>query len=109
MTALDLVAAACPFAEGAAAATLEEAAGDEDLAIEALLSKAPDLRTEPEAWFNFFDADKDGKLSEEELSLAMAVTLKVESVPGYVQQLSASMFKTFDTDGSGAWDMEEFL
>jgi len=71
----------------------------------------PDLKSNKEAWFRYWDEDGSGTLSREELLRSLVITFKLHV---NLEQLKAlwdvldALWYLFDPDGSGDIDMAEF-
>lgn len=72
----------------------------------------PDMRTDKDGWYRYWDEDNDGTLQQEEVVRALLKTLKLTTNQDRVRQMRetiAAIWPIFDTDGSGSVDQEEFL
>lgn len=72
----------------------------------------PDIRTNRQAWFSYWDEDDSGTLDKEEVVRALLKTLRLTSDPARVSQMRSSVdaiWCLFDDDGNGTVDRDEFL
>jgi hypothetical protein len=75
-------------------------------------AEIPDMRTDKNGWYQYWDEDNDGTLNREEVVRALLKTLKLTSDQGRVRQMRetiGAVWPIFDTDGSGTIDRDEFL
>jgi len=73
-------------------------------------SKIPDIRREKRKWFNFWDEDKNGRLSQEEVIRALLKTFRRESSPSSIifRDVVKALWSDFDPNDSKDVDVEEF-
>jgi len=73
-------------------------------------SKIPDIRREKRKWFTFWDVDKNGRLSQEEVIRAVLKTLRREGSPSSIifRSVVKALWGEFDPDHSKDIDVEEF-
>lgn len=72
----------------------------------------PDIRTDRNAWFEYWDEDCSRALDKEEVVRALLKTLQLTSDPARVAQMRSTLdaiWCLFDEDGSGTVDRQEFL
>mmetsp|Transcript_67018 Transcript_67018/g.160244 ORF Transcript_67018/g.160244 Transcript_67018/m.160244 type:complete len:123 (+) Transcript_67018:624-992(+) len=72
----------------------------------------PDIRTDKNAWFAFFDEDGSGALDQEEVVRGVVQTFKLSSDLDRVRMLReilGAVWLEFDHDGGGTVDKKEFL
>eukprot|EP00613_Pedinella_sp_CCMP2098_P075679 CAMPEP_0171935788 /NCGR_PEP_ID=MMETSP0993-20121228/33246_1 /TAXON_ID=483369 /ORGANISM="non described non described, Strain CCMP2098" /LENGTH=426 /DNA_ID=CAMNT_0012576801 /DNA_START=30 /DNA_END=1307 /DNA_ORIENTATION=+ len=75
----------------------------------------PDIRRDKLAWFNYFDEDGSGELSQQEVARGLVKSLHVVHSQGGVRAVDdmkrtvASLWGLFDGDGSGEIDRGEFV
>ena len=72
----------------------------------------PDIRSDKEGWYRYWDEDNSGTLEKEEVVRALLKTLGLTSDQPRVQQMRATIdaiWPIFDTDGNNSIDREEFL
>jgi len=83
---------------------LRECGGDVDLARhEVLFERIPDIRYESEKWFNHFDVDKSGSLSQDEVTEAILRTPGV----AFDRHDITIHWPAWDPDGNGVIDQDE--
>ena len=74
--------------------------------------RIPDILTDRDAWFEFWDTDCSGALDKEEVVRALLKTLQLTSDPARVAQMRSTLdaiWGLFDEDGSETVDRQEFL
>ncbi len=72
----------------------------------------PDMRTDREGWYQYWDEDRSGVLHREEVARALLKTLGLTSDQVRVREMRETLgavWGIFDTDGSGSIDKAEFL
>jgi hypothetical protein len=61
------------------------------------------------AWFDYYDRDRSGYLSKDEVTKAMIQTFAIKSVPSFVvKQAVSQVWKNFDRNNDGQIDRQEF-
>lgn len=73
--------------------------------------RIPDIRTDKEAWFRYWDEDRSAALGRVEVLRSFVKTFGFSANPGKLQELSTileAIWHEFDSDGSGEIEMEEF-
>eukprot|EP00281_Chroomonas_sp_CCMP1168_P009241 CAMPEP_0206272876 /NCGR_PEP_ID=MMETSP0047_2-20121206/34258_1 /ASSEMBLY_ACC=CAM_ASM_000192 /TAXON_ID=195065 /ORGANISM="Chroomonas mesostigmatica_cf, Strain CCMP1168" /LENGTH=249 /DNA_ID=CAMNT_0053701859 /DNA_START=68 /DNA_END=818 /DNA_ORIENTATION=- len=71
----------------------------------------PDIRTDREGWFRYWDYDKSGTLELDEIVRALIKTFKLSEDHSRIEsmrEMVTAVWAIFDTDGSGGIDTEEF-
>jgi Ca2+-binding EF-hand superfamily protein len=71
----------------------------------------PDLKSDKNAWFRYFDYDKSGTLCKDEVSRALIKTFKLSEDSQKVAQMKEvveAVWPIFDIDGSGHIEVSEF-
>jgi len=73
-------------------------------------SKIPDIRREKRKWFLFWDEDKNGRLSKEEVIRALLKTLRRDSSPSSIilRDVVKALWSDFDRNDSQDIDVGEF-
>jgi Ca2+-binding EF-hand superfamily protein len=72
----------------------------------------PNICRDKRAWFEYFDDDKSGELSQEEVGRALIKSFGLENKLSEIASMKetvACCWAIFDPDGSGEIDMDEFL
>ena len=80
--------------------------------IKARKGAPPDLMTDPESWFDYWDEDNSLSLDLDEVVRAIIKTFELsadESASGRLHRVITAIWPVFDHDGSGAIDKEEFM
>lgn len=72
----------------------------------------PDMRSNKQAWYEYFDEDRSGSLEQEEVVRALIKTLHLSSDQARVAEMRntvQAIWPVFDSDGSGSIERGEFL